>query len=155
MTREQKALAHLARAQQLLNGQDTLAFGGVSDWSKDTRERKQFGRGPSTPKKSAKSTKSKSTKSKLLIATKSLLKRLGSRRLALVPPKSMLLSMSQVERIRNNQLVLPTVPPQDYNDTQILTALSEEIVEEYFYFGGVKYCDDDGLECRCRFDDFS
>ena len=30
MTKEQKALAHLARAQELLNAQGTLAFGGVS-----------------------------------------------------------------------------------------------------------------------------
>ena len=31
MTKQQKARAHLARAQELLNAQDTLAFGGVSD----------------------------------------------------------------------------------------------------------------------------
>ena len=39
--------------------------------------------------------------------------------------------MSQVECIRNNQLVLPVVPPQDYNDTQMLTAESEDLEDIY------------------------
>ena len=48
MTKQQKARAHLARAQQILQGHGTVAFGGVSHWSNDTRERKEFGGGPST-----------------------------------------------------------------------------------------------------------
>ena len=46
MTKEQKARAHLARAQELLDGQGTLAFGGVSDWFKGRKEGRKFGGEP-------------------------------------------------------------------------------------------------------------
>ena len=71
----------------------------------------------------------------LLIATERLLKRLGGRTLDLKVPKSMLLTMSQVKRIENNQLVLPVVPPQTYDHTMMLSAYSEDIAEGFFYEG--------------------
>ena len=69
----------------------------------------------------------------LLVATERLLKRIGKRVGDLQPPKSMLLKMSQVNRIRKKQLVLPVVAPQDYDKATMLTAFSEDISEDFFY----------------------
>ena len=71
----------------------------------------------------------------LLIATERLLKRLGHRSIDIKLPKSMLLTMSQVNRIKKKRLVLPVVPPQMYDHTMMLTAYSEDIAEDFFYEG--------------------
>jgi hypothetical protein len=76
----------------------------------------------------------------LLVAAERVLKRLAKKRTAetpdLKPPKSMLLTMAQVKRIRNNQLVLPVVPPQDYDKTHMLTAHDEHIAKNSFWDDG-------------------
>lgn len=69
----------------------------------------------------------------LLVATERLLKRIGKRVGDLQPPKSMLLKMSQVNRIRKKQLVLPVVAPQDYDKATMLTAFSEDISEDFLH----------------------
>jgi hypothetical protein len=74
----------------------------------------------------------------LIVVTNRLLERLKTRTWDLKPPKSMLLSMSQVKRIKKKHIVLSVVPPQLYGQrvlTETLTAYSKDIVEDLFYEG--------------------
>ena len=69
-----------------------------------------------------------------MVATEKLLRKIGKERAkTLRPPKSMLLTWAQVERIRHGELTLPVVPPWPRQRPRILYGLDREIAEDYFW----------------------
>lgn len=89
---------------------------------------------PSKPSKPSSKIRDAAALTSAFTATEKLLRRAGKERAKkLKPPKSMLLTMAQVKRIRNNQLTLPVVPPWPRQKPKILDAFEYEIAEDYFW----------------------